>query len=317
MAEDQSATTQDMQKAINQIVLEYLKEQKRKRRWQVVKVLFMLFIIVFLFYQTYDLAKTKIDKQTKPHIGLIDIEGTIFDKQSASADNFAKGLKKAYENDQIKAIVLRINSPGGSPVQADYMFNTMMFYKSKHPDVKVYAVCVDLCASAAYYVAAAADEIYANPSSMVGSIGVLYNGFGFVDTLTKVGMTRRLQTAGNNKGILDPFSPESEKDKQILQHMLDEIHQTFIEKVKQGRGSRLVNDPAIFSGLFWTGTDAKKLGLIDGFASAGQLAREVINVKHIVDYTEKDNVWERFAKNMGSAMIDQIPQALGLQQGFQ
>ncbi|WP_367606230.1 S49 family peptidase [Legionella sp. W05-934-2] len=317
MTDEQSATTQDMQGAINQIVLEYIKEQKRKRRWRMVKALIVVSIIAFLFYQSYEITKSKIEGQTKPHVGLIDIEGTIFDKQAASADNFAKSLKSAYENEQMKALVLRINSPGGSPVQADYMFNTLKFYKDNHPNIKVYAVCVDLCASAAYYVAAGADEIYANPSSMVGSIGVLYNGFGFVDTLSKLGMTRRLQTAGVNKGLLDPFSPESENDKQILQHMLDQIHQTFIEKVKEGRGNRLVNDPNLFTGLFWTGIDAKNLGLIDGFASTGQLAREVIQIKRIVDYTEKDTVLERFAKNMGSAMIDQVPQALGLQQRFQ
>lgn len=316
MADEQSETTHDMQNAINQIVLEYIKEQKRKRRWRFIKALFFIMIIFLLFYQTYQIARHKIEKQTKPHVGLIDIDGTIFDKQLASADNFAKGLKNAYDNENMNAIVLRINSPGGSPVQADYMFNVLEYYKNKHPDIKVYAVCVDLCASAAYYVAAGADEIYANPSSMVGSIGVLYNGFGFVDTLGKLGMTRRLQTAGSNKGMLDPFSPESEKDKQILQHMLDQVHQNFIDRVKEGRGKRLADDPVIFSGLFWTGVDAKKLGLIDGFASTGQLAREVIKINRIVDYTEKENVWERFAKGMSSAMIDQVPKALGLQPGF-
>ncbi len=317
MADEQTASTQDTQGTINLIVLEYLKEQKRKRRWRIFKILLVLFILLFLIYTSSNLAKSKITKKANPHIGLVDIEGTIFEKQAASADNFAKSLKSAYKNDQMKALVLRINSPGGSPVQADYMFNSLMFYKNKYPKVKVYAVCVDLCASAAYYVAAAADEIYANPSSMVGSIGVLYNGFGFVDTINKLGMTRRLQTAGANKGALDPFSPESDKDKQILQHMLDQIHQTFIASVKKGRGNRLADEPTLFSGLFWTGIDAKSLGLIDGFASTGQLARDVIKINLIIDYTEKDNVWERFAKNIGAAMVDQVPQALGLRQGFQ
>jgi len=159
MAEEINTETQTTQQAINQIVLEYLKEQKRKRRWRYVKGLFFILVLVMLFYQSYHLAKDKIQKQTKPHVGLIDVDGTIFDKQLSSADNFAKGLKNAYDNENMKSLVIRINSPGGSPVQADYMFNTLMHYKNKYPGVKVYAVCVDLCASAAYYVAAGADEV--------------------------------------------------------------------------------------------------------------------------------------------------------------
>ena len=175
-----------------------------------------------------------------------------------------KGIDNAYKNKGLKALILRINSPGGSPVQAEYMYNTVKYYKSKYPEVKTYAVCVDLCASAAYYVAVAADEIYASPASMVGSIGVLYNGFGFVDVMNKIGVTRRLQTSGVNKGFLDPFSPVSEFQKQKLQSMLDLIHQQFINRVKEGRGSRLHIDEDTFSGLFWTGEQALSFGLIDG-----------------------------------------------------
>jgi protease-4 len=213
-----------------------------------------------------------------------------------------KGLDAAYKSPGLKAMIFRINSPGGSPVQADYMFNAIQFYREQYPQVKTYAVCVDICASAAYYVAAGAEEVYANPASMVGSIGVLYNGFGFEDSLKKLGMTRRLQTAGENKAILDPFLPEKPADKVFLQTMLDQVHQQFIAKVKEGRGDRLKIDDLTFSGLFWTGQEAKTRGLIDGFASAGELAKQTIKVDQIIDYTYKQNWMDKLSKNM-STMI--------------
>jgi protease-4 len=217
----------------------------------------------------------------------------------------------------MKAVILRIDSPGGSPVQGDYMYNTVRYFRKKYPDIKVYAVCVDICASAAYYVASAADEIYANPSSLVGSIGVIYNGFGFVDTLQKLGVTRRLQTAGSNKGFMDQFSPVNPAQQKTLQTMLNIIHQQFISKVKEGRGKRLHIDSETFSGLFWTGIQAKEKGLIDGFASSGQLAREIIKIDEAIDYTYKPSVMERMAKNIGTAMADQLPIALGVKPGIQ
>ncbi|MCC5791843.1 MAG: S49 family peptidase [Legionellaceae bacterium] len=307
----------DAQAMLNKVVYEYLREQKRKRRIRWVWRFLLLILVVFLSYQLMiTAAKRESDKRTA-HVGLVDIDGAIFESQSGSADNFAKGLHKAYQNKEMQALIIRINSPGGSPVQADYMFNTLLHYKSQHPQIKTYAVCVDLCASAAYYVAAAADEIYANPSSMVGSIGVLYNGFGFVDSLQKLGVSRRLQTAGKNKAFLDPFSPPVEGQTQFLQTMLDEVHQQFIASVKQGRGARLQENDEIFSGLMWTGLQAKKLGLIDGFASAGQLARDIIKVPRLVDYTEKEGLFDRFAKGMGTAAVQQLPLSLGLKPGLQ
>lgn len=182
--------------------------------------------------------------------------------------------------------------------------------------MKTYAVCVDICASAAYYVAAGADEIYANPSSMVGSIGVLYNGFGFVDAIQKLGITRRLQTAGTNKAFLDPFSPTTPEQQQLLQVMLNEVHQQFIAKVKEGRGSRLKIDNDTFSGLFWTGTQSKERGLIDGFASSGELLRDVIKREEVIDYTYKQSVFDRMTKNIGAAVANQLPAALGLKEGI-
>ena len=253
----------------------------------------------------------------KPHVGIVDLKGEIFDGLSASADNLTKSLRAAYEAKGLKAIILRIDSPGGSPVQADYMFNAIRYFRKEHPDVKYYAVCVDSCTSAAYYVAAAADEVYASPSSLVGSIGVIYNGFGFVDAMQKFGVSRRLETAGANKGFMDQFSAVNPMQVKRLQVMLDLIHQQFIDQVKLGRGQRLKSDPDLFSGLVWTGTQAKELGLIDGFASAGQLMRDVIKVDAAFDYTEKHSVFDKLIRNLGAEVVSQLPKALGVHAGIQ
>ncbi len=308
--------SQESQAVLNQIVMEHLREQAHQRFWRKVRWGVLLVALVWMGYEYVYHQNEYVSAKLKPHVGLIDVEGEISSNQSANADQLMKGLEKAYEQDTMKALILRINSPGGSPVQADYMYNTIKFYRQKHPDVKIYAVCVDLCASAAYYVAAAADEIYANPASMVGSIGVVYNGFGFVDALQKLGVTRRLQTAGQNKGFMDQFSPENPTQKEALQTMLDLIHEQFISQVKLGRGNRLhVNDDT-FSGLIWTGRQAKEQGLIDGFASSGQLARDIIKIDKIVDYTTKPSVLEQMATNVGAAIVHQVPEALGVKPGF-
>jgi protease-4 len=258
-----------------------------------------------------------IATRLKPHVGIVDLKGEIFDGQSASADNLTKSLRAAYEAKGLKAIILRIDSPGGSPVQADYMFNAIRYFRKEHPDVKYYAVCVDSCTSAAYYVAAAADEVYASPSSLVGSIGVIYNGFGFVDAMQKLGVSRRLETAGANKGFMDQFSPVDPTQVKRLQVMLELIHQQFIDQVKLGRGQRLKADPDMFSGMIWTGIQAKELGLIDGFASTGQLMRDIIKVDAALDYTEKHSVLDQLAKNFGAEMVSQLPKALGVHAGIQ
>lgn len=307
----------DSQTLANTIVLEYLREKKRKRFWRVIKGFLLLAVVIWVFYQLFSVRGDVALAKSKPHVGLIDLKGAIMDNEAASGDNFIKSLEKAYKNESMKALIIRIDSPGGSPVQADYMFNGLKYYRAKYPNVKVYGVCVDMCASAAYYVAAATDEIYANPSSLVGSIGVIYNGFGFVDTMQKLGVSRRLQTAGRNKAFLDQFSPTTPEHQKIMQTMLDLIHQQFISRVKEGRGNRLVIDDETFSGLFWTGTQAKERGLIDGFASSGQLSREIIKLDKIIDYTYKDNVMDRLAKTVGAAMVDHLPSALGAKPGFQ
>ena len=311
-----SLDNHDSQVLLNKIVIEYMREQKRKRtgRW-IFRILFFVLILCGV-YQIFSLHSQDVFERNQEHVGLIDLKGTIFENQMANSDDFMKSLTEAYESENMKALILRIDSPGGSPVQADYMYSALNHFKKKHPDVKTYAVCVDACASAAYYVAAATDEIYANPSSLVGSIGVLYNGFGFVDAIEKLGVSRRLYTAGRFKGFMDPFSPPQAQAPEKLQTMLDLIHQRFIQKVKEGRGDRLAQDELIFSGLYWTGIQAKERGLIDGFASSGQLAREIIKIDKVIDYTHKDSIVDRVAKSLGTAMIEQLPTTLGMKEGF-
>lgn len=311
---DPKSSAQDL---LNQIVVEHFnekKQQKRRRKWTRILMLVMVIVVVFYFFYAH---KEEVTMRMTPHIGLVDIKGDIFDNQNASADNLSKSLEEAYASEGLRAIIYRIDSPGGSPVQADYMYNTIRYYHTKYPDIKSYAVCEETCASAAYYVASAADEVYANPASLVGSIGVLYNGFGFVDVMQKIGITRRLQTAGADKGFMDPFSTVNAQQEQHLQTMLEIIHQRFIEQVKLGRGQRLKESAGIFSGMIWTGAQAKELGLIDGFASTGQLMREVIKIESVIDYTEKTNVFEQLAKNMGTEMMSQLAVTLGIKRvGF-
>ncbi len=306
---NQDSSAQDL---LNRIVIEHFNEKKQKqtrRKW--VRLLVVLMVVLFVFYFFYA-HKNEVSARAEPHVGLIDIKGDIFDNQPASADNLSKSLQAAYGSEGLKAIIYRIDSPGGSPVQADYMFNAIRYYRKKYPDVKAYAVCVESCASAAYYVASAADEIYANPASLVGSIGVLYNGFGFVDVMQKIGVSRRLETAGVNKGFMDPFSPIDAQQEKSLRDMLDIIHARFIHQVKLGRGKRLKNSPDLFSGMIWTGAQAKELGLVDGFASTGQLLRNVIKVESVLDYTEKYSVLDQLAKNLGAEMASHVSMVLGI-----
>lgn len=311
-----SQSNPDSQTLLNQIIIDYMIEKKRKRKWSWIFRIIVLLFLAVVFYQIVTLSNDEVGSNTKPHVGLVDLNGEIFDSKAASADDFAKGLDAAYKNTGLKALIIRINSPGGSPVQAEYMYNSLKYYRAKYPEIKTYAVCVDLCASAAYYVAVASDKIYASPASMVGSIGVLYNGFGFVDIMEKIGVTRRLQTSGVNKGFLDPFSTTTDFQKNKLQIMLDLIHKQFINRVKEGRGDRLLIDDETFSGLFWTGEQALAIGLIDGFASSGQLARDVIKIDNVIDYTHKQNLFDRVSKNFGTALADELPLSLGIKPGL-
>src|SRR5512134_232486 len=282
-----------------------LTEQRRARRWGIFfKLFFAAYLVLILVLAQSDSWSGKA--LTTSHTALVDIEGVISADSLANADNVISGLRAAFENKSAQGVVLRANSPGGSPVQAGYINDEIRRLRTKYPKVPLYAVIGDMCASGCYYVVAAADKIYADKASIVGSIGVLMNGFGFVDTMKKVGVERRLMTAGEHKGFLDPFGPVKPAEAKHAQQMLDEIHRQFIETIRQGRGAALKETRDMFSGLFWTGEEAIKMGLVDSLGGASYVAREVIGAEEIVDYTYRENVFDRFARRLGTAMAQTI-----------
>ena len=293
-------------KMITDLAFSALKEQRRTRRWGIFfKLAFLVYVLVIAvmlmqgnnFGPNVPLGK---------HTALVDIEGVISSVSEASADNIATGLRNAFEDKDTVGVIIRANSPGGSPVQAGYVYDEIVRLREKYPDIPMYAVITDSCASACYYIVSAADEIYANQASIVGSIGVLYDGFGFTGTMEKLGVERRLHTAGANKAILDPFSPENEEDVAHLKPMLKEIHEQFIAAVKKGRGERLVLNQNIFSGLFWTGSKSIELGLVDGLASTGTVARDIIKQDEIVNFTPKKDFINRLADKFGASFAGAI-----------
>ncbi|WP_293191159.1 S49 family peptidase [Ottowia sp.] len=286
--------------AIEKLLLAEVRERRAARRWRMFKSLVWMLLFGALVWA---LASDRLPSSaaSAPHTALVSIRGEIADKGEASAEYVLPALRSALEDPGAQALVLLINSPGGSPVQAGLINDEIRRLRAKHGK-PIYAVVEETCASAAYYIAAAADRIYVDKASIVGSIGVLMDGFGFVDTLHKLGVERRLLTAGANKGFLDPFSPQSDEHKKHAQVMLDQIHQQFISAVKQGRGERLKATPDTFSGLFWTGEQAIGLGLADGLGSLDSVARDVVKAEKLVDYTNKENIVERFAKRFGAAV---------------
>jgi len=238
------------------------------------------------------------------HTALVDLNGVISASSAASAENMMAGLQDAFKDKRTRGVILRINSPGGSPVQAGYINDEMRRLRAKYPDIPLYAVVEDICASGGYYVAVAADRIYIDKASIIGSIGVLMDGFGFTGTMEKLGIERRLLAAGENKGFLDPFSPLLEPQKQHAEQMLGQIHQQFIGVVRAGRGERLKETPDMFSGLLWVGQKSIDLGLADALGSIEYVAREVIQAEDIVDFTPRDNIAERLAKKFGAGMAE-------------
>jgi protease-4 len=291
---------------VTQLAESSLKEQRRARRWGILfKVLTFAYIgtAIFMFGDA-DLSKVNLNEK---HTALVELNGVIADNEKANADNIVTALRKAFDNENSAGVILRINSPGGSPVQSGYIYDEMIRLREKHPDTPLYAVVTDICASGGYYIAAAADKIYADKASIVGSIGVRMDNFGFVDAMEKLGVERRTLTAGENKALLDPFLPEDKKAKEHLQVMLTEIHQQFIDSVKQGRGDRLDTEvEGLFSGLIWTGETAVEIGLVDELASSSYVAREVIGEETIVNYTVTDDLLERFAEKLGTTVAQVI-----------
>lgn len=285
---------------LNEFARAYLAQQRRDQRWRWIWRFVWIAVALSIIWATVETVPSAT-VPVKPHTALVEIRGEIAADTDASADSLITALRSAFEDEGARAVVIRINSPGGSPVQAGLVNDEIRRLKALHKK-KVYAVCEEMCASAAYYIAVAADQIYVDKASMVGSIGVLMDGFGFVGIMDKLGIERRLMTSGDNKGMLDPFSPRNPKQDSFAQAMLDQIHEQFIQVVRQGRGKRLKETPDTFSGLFWNGQQAVELGVADGLGSLDQVARDVVHAEDIVDYTLKENLAERLAKRFGAAM---------------
>ena len=290
---------------LEKLVFSALKEQRRARHWGIFfKSLTFAYLFVLLFY-ALDWIGGGAGAVTD-HTALIDFQGEIGSNAEITADSAIASLQSAYDNKHTKGIILRINSPGGSPVQAGIINDEIRRQRKLHPNIPVYAVVEDICASGGYYIAVAADKIYVDKASIVGSIGVLMDGFGFTGTMQKLGVERRLLTAGKNKAILDPFSPVNPKHQEFAQQMLDQIHQQFIAVVREGRGNRLKETPEIFSGLFWIGETSIEMGLADGLGSSEYVAREIIKQDNIVDFTTHEGLADRFAKRFGASMTNTL-----------
>ena len=286
-----------------------LAEQRASRRWRVFfRMAWFVFAVVLLWTGLHK-GGVGGSNPSQPHTAVVAIKGEIADGADASAEWVVTALRAAFEDEGSQAIVLQINSPGGSPMQAGIINDEIRRLKVKHKK-PVYAVVEESCASAAYYIAVAADEIYVDKASIVGSIGVLMDGFGFTGLMDKLGVERRLMTAGVNKGFLDPFSPQTKPQRAHAQTLLDQIHQQFIQVVRDGRGKRLKETPELFSGLFWSGEQAIDLGLADGFGNLDYVAREIVKAEDIIDYTRHDNVAERLAKRFGAAIGEGAVHAL-------
>lgn len=289
---------------------EALREQRRTRRWgNFFKGLFVVYLFTLLIVSWPSVSKNGF-WQAEKITALVEINGVIAPNTDASADFVVTGLRDAFEDEKTAGVIIRINSPGGSPVQSGYINDEIRRLKAKHPEIPVYAVVQDICASGGYYIAVAADEIYADKASIVGSIGVRMDSFGFVDAMEKLGIERRLLTAGESKGALDPFSPLAQDEVTHIKSLLSEIHQQFIDTVKAGRGDKLDGSAELFSGLFWTGERSLELGLIDAFGSASYVAREVIKAKDIVNFTPQRDVFDRFAKRFGAEIFEQLQNAM-------
>lgn len=307
MSDETNTEDSQWQKSmIEKLAMSSLNEQKATRRWGIFfKVLFFVYLFVVLAYAVGWIVKD--GKATiGEHTALINIAGVIQAGGEVDADAIMGSLADAYDDKGTKGIILRINSPGGSPVQAGIINEEIKRQKKLHPDIPVYAVVEDICASGGYYIAAAADKIYVDKASIVGSIGVLMDGYGFTGAMEKVGVERRLLTAGENKAMLDPFSPVSPEHEAYAQTMLDEIHEQFKTVVRQGRGDRLKETAETFSGLFWSGETSIKMGLADALGSTDYVAREVIKQEDIVDFTYQENFADRFAKRLGASIAKHI-----------
>lgn len=298
-----------LEHTVETLARELLRERRTDRRWRIFfRLSWLGVVLVVLWLMLADRAHHSAP--SGPHTALVELRGEIAADSEASAEQMLAGLRNAFEDKGARAVVLRINSPGGSPVQSGIINDEIRRLKALHQK-KVYAVVEEVCASGAYYVAVAADEIYVDKASIVGSIGVLMDGFGFNGLMDKLGVERRLITAGDNKGMLDPFSAQTPKHRAYAQAMIDQVHQQFIRVVREGRGARLKESPDTFSGLFWNGEEAVKMGLADKFGNLDYVAREVVKAEEVIDYTPRENVAEKLAKRFGAALGEGAMRAAG------
>lgn len=303
LPENSNAQIRWERSVIEKMAFSSVKEQRHARRWKMFfSIMWLIYGAVFLWsiMRSIPMPKDAVDRLT-PHTAVVKVHGVIADSEDANVQSIVKSVRKAFENEQSQAVVLHINSPGGSPVQSGIINEALWRLKKQHKK-PLYAVVGDICASGGYYIAAAADKIYVDKASLVGSIGVRMDGFGFTETMKKLGVERRLITAGKDKGFLDPFSPVDEKQKAHVQNMLNQIHQQFIDVVRKGRGKRLHEQDDIFSGLIWTGQQAVQMGLADSLGNTASVARDVVKHEKIVDYTHSENVTERLIKRLGMAI---------------
>lgn len=306
-------------KILEKVALGSFVEQRRARRWSIFfKLLTFIYISVVLVFVMQDSDSFSPEQLTKKHehTALVRMHGVIMEDEKSSANALIAGLRAAFKNEKSKAIILAINSPGGSPVHAGYVYDEIVRLRAKYPEKKVYAVISDLGASAAYYIASAADEIYADKASLVGSIGVISSNFGFTEAMQKLGVERRVITAGENKAFLDPFQPLKEEEKVFWEQSLAVIHAQFIDQVRKGRGDRLKEDDKTFSGLIWSGEQALDMGLIDGLGSAGYVAREIVGFEDIVDYSIKSNPMDEFIRQLGLSVGESITNHLRVQNAY-
>ena len=293
---------------LEKLALSALQEQRRARHWGIFfKVLTFGYLFVVLFIFMGWLGKSDSALSTEKQTALVDLQGVISADSAASADNLIPSLQDAFKDKNTQGVILRINSPGGSPVQSGQINDEIRRLRAQHPDIPLYVVVEDICASGGYYIAAAADKIFVDKASLIGSIGVLMDGFGFTGTMEKLGVERRLITAGANKAFLDPFSPANPEHKVYIKEMLAQIHQQFITVVRQGRGNRLKETPDTFSGLIWNGEKSIEIGLADGYGSLESVARDVVKAERIVDFTMKENFADRLAKRFGAGVASAFP----------
>ncbi|MCL7421901.1 MAG: signal peptide peptidase SppA [Methylobacter sp.] len=302
---------------LEKVALAAVTEQTRARRWSIFfKSLVFLYLCAILVMFMYPNLKQDMGGDGKEHTAVIDVVGIIAEGKDVDAESIIKSLRNAVKDKNTKGIILHANSPGGSPVQSSYVYEEIRKIKKDHPDLPVYTVVSDICASGCYYIASASDKIFVNQASLVGSIGVLMDGFGFVNVMEKLGVERRLLTAGTHKAMLDPFSPPKEDETRYMQGLLDQVHQQFISAVKAGRGDRLKDTPELFSGLVWTGEEGVRLGVVDAFGSDDYVAKEIIGVEHKVDFTQPDRLLDRIAGKLGASFgqaIGSMVQGISLQ----